>query len=186
VSILGKMGFANRMGFLKQNNMLVSIEDLSIKTGANPTGKVLAVHLLISGWSIDATLHVTVATSGIRDYTIKTGLGDLYDKFVPDAPFANPRHPWTKLRVKLAPLIVFRHYTTQTPGMVFMVIGPARDRIAPDESIVSGDAFERLGIIQVDWDEVGLCDTEDFNSRFPRTSFEWYKQATRFEKLLLV
>ena len=186
VSILGKIGFANRMDFLKQNNALVSIDDLSIKTGTDPTGKVLAAHLLISGWSIDAALHVTIAASGIQDYTLKTDLGDLYDKFVPDTPFDNLRHPWTKLRVKLVSLIVFRHYTPQTPSMVFMVIGPARDRIVPDESIDRSDAFERLGMIQVKWDEVDLRDTEDFDSRFPRTSFKWYKQATRLEKLMLV
>jgi hypothetical protein len=84
VSILGKIGFANRMDFLKKNNVLVSIDDLNIKTGTDPTGKVLAAHLLIYGWSIDAALHVTIAASGIQDYTLKTDLGDLYDKFVPD------------------------------------------------------------------------------------------------------
>jgi hypothetical protein len=175
VNIFGKIGYPNRMDFWKQNSLLVEVDDLSVATGSDPTGRVLASHLVISGLSIDATLHITAETGGGQFYTLNTDTGDVYSKFLPDTPIGNLQHPYTRLKVKLVSWTTLWRAEPHTQSLLFMVIEPARDRNIPDEKINRKTAFERLGMVQINWDDAALRETEDFDARLPRTSFKWYE-----------
>lgn len=122
VNIFGKIGYPNRMDFWKQNSLLVEVDDLSVTTGSDPTGRVLASHLVISGWSIDATLHITAETGGGQSYTLNTDTGDVYSKFLPDTPIRNLQHPYTRLKVKLVSWTTLWRAEPHTQSLLFMVI----------------------------------------------------------------